>query len=163
MFAESNYSERQAMNTAQLEKVAAEVAEVTFKLLANCQEKEERLARQFRISVPEFRTLRMFRGDDHLQIKELIRRVGLSGSRLTRILDSLESNGFVIRSIDLDDRRSIIITLSDKGRRLTGELEQRYVDIHKEILEGIPGEMHETVLVSLSKMLSSLEKWLRQS
>lgn len=151
------------MQATDLQKLASEVAEVTFKLLANCQEKEERLAKQFQISVPEFRALRLFRGDDHLQIKELVRRVGLSGSRLTRIIDGLESNGFLVRSIDLDDRRSIVVTLTDKGRRLTKDLEQRYVEIHEEILEEIPPEMHQTVLTSLSKMLSSLEKWLRQS
>lgn len=151
------------MQRVDLEKTAVDIAELTFKLLTNCQQKEERLAKQFKVSVPEFRTLRLFRGDKHLQIKELIRRVGLSGSRLTRILDGLERSGFVVRSIDPDDRRSIIVTLSEKGESLAQDLEQRYIDIHKEILEGIPQEMHDTVLISLSNMLNSLEKWLRQS
>lgn len=141
---------------------AAEIAELTFKLLSNCQEKEERLAQQFSISVPEFRTLRVFRTDRQLQVKELLERVNLSGSRLSRILESLEERGFLTRSIDPDDRRSIVVTLTKKGSTMAKNLEERYIQIHEEILEGIPEELHEPLMQGLNKMLSSLERWLKE-
>jgi DNA-binding MarR family transcriptional regulator len=143
--------------------IAAEIAELTFKLLSNCQEKEERLAQQFRISVPEFRTLRVFRTDRQLHVKELVERVNLSGSRLSRILESLEERGFLARSIARDDRRSIVVTLTKKGAAMVSNLEERYIQIHEEILEGIPEELHEPLIQGLNKMLSSLERWLKES
>jgi DNA-binding MarR family transcriptional regulator len=143
--------------------VAAEIAELTFKLLSNCQEKEERLAQQFGITVPEFRTLRVFHTDRKLHVKELVERVHLSGSRLSRILESLEEHGFLTRSIDFDDRRSIVITLTKKGSTMVKDLEERYVQIHEEILEGIPEELHEPLTQGLNKMLTSLEQWLKES
>lgn len=142
--------------------VAAEIADLTFKLLWNCQEKEERLAQQFGISVPEFRTLRVFRSDPQLHVKELIERVNLSGSRLSRILESLEEKGFLTRSIDPDDRRGIVVTLTKKGSTMSKNLEERYVQIHEEILEGIPNELHEPLIQGLNKLLSSLERWLKE-
>lgn len=142
---------------------AAEIADLTFKLLSNCQEKEERLAQQFGISVPEFRTLRVFRADRQLHVKELVERVNLSGSRLSRILESLEERGLLIRSIAGDDRRSIMVTLTKTGTAMVRHLEESYVQIHEEILEGIPEELHEPLIQGLNKMLSSLERWLKES
>lgn len=142
---------------------AAEIAETTFRLLSNCQQKEERLARQFEISVPEFKTLRMFRSGTQMHIKQLVEDLGLSGSRLTRILDSLEERGLITRSIDLHDRRSILVTLTAPGRALASQLEERYVQMHQQILDGIPEELHSVVLISLKKLLTSLEHWLHQT
>jgi DNA-binding MarR family transcriptional regulator len=139
------------------------MAELTFQLLVDCQLKEERLAKQFDISVPDFRTLRMFREDRQLHIKTLVERIGLSGSRLTRILDDLERKGFLTRSIDPNDRRSMIVALTPKGSSLAEHLENRFVQIHEEILNGIPEGLHEPLLAGLDKMLSSLEYWLGNS
>lgn len=149
-------------NTAQ-DEVAAKLGDLTFRLLAGCQEKETRLARQFKLSPSEFRVLRTFKGEKHLHIKELVERIKLSGSRLTRILDGLEKRGFLRRAIDLQDRRSIIVSLTEKGLLISRRLEERFIQIHQEILEDVPKEMHEPMMKSLSNMLSSIERWLRES
>src|SRR3990167_3182663 len=98
-----------------IREFSSQIAELTFQLLANCQEKEERLAGQFGITAAEFRTLRMFRDEPQLTVKVLVERVGLSGSRLSRILEALEEKGYLGRSIDSQDRRSIDVSLTPKG------------------------------------------------
>lgn len=148
------------MPTSQSKKSAAEIAELTFQLLANCQEKEERLAGQLKIHVSEFRCLRAFRGDRSLPVKTLVERINLSGSRLTRILGTLEKRGFVQRVIDEKDRRSITVNLSKKGIELSNKLEERYLQIHEEILDGIPKDVHAPLISGLHNMLSSLQGWL---
>ncbi len=142
---------------------AAEIAELTFQLLANCQEKEERLAETLKIHVAEFRCIRAFRGDHTLPVKTLVERTALSGSRLTRILTSLEKRGYLQRVIDTADRRSITVHLSKKGIDLAQRLEERYLQIHQEILNGIPKDVHATLISGLHNMLSSLQKWLSTS
>jgi DNA-binding MarR family transcriptional regulator len=149
------------MPTSQSKKSAAEIAELTFQLLANCQEKEERFAEQLKIHVSEFRCLRAFRGDRSLPVKTLVERINLSGSRLTRILGSLEKRGYIQRVIDEKDRRSITVTLSKRGIELSGKLEERYLQIHEEILEGIPKDVHAPLISGLQNMLSSLQGWLK--
>lgn len=146
--------------TQQTKTAAAEIAELTFQLLANCQEKEERLAEQLKITVSEFRCMRAFRGEKKLSVKTLVERINVSGSRLTRILESLEKKGYLMRVIDLHDRRSITVTLSKKGITLSDALEERYLQIHEEILSGIPKEMHSPLIDGLYNMLSALEAWL---
>jgi len=151
------------MSDTQTKKAAAELAELTFQLLADCQHKEEKLAGQLKITVSEFRCIRAFRGEKHLQVKQLVERIQLSGSRLTRILESLEEHGFVTRTIDPKDRRSITVTLTKRGITLSKTLEERYLQIHEEILDGIPRAVHGTLIAGLHNMLKSLEEWLRAS
>lgn len=141
-------------------KAAAEIAELTFQLLADCQEKEERFAEQLRITTSEFRCVRAFRGEKSLPVKTLVERVNLSGSRLTRILSSLEKNGYLQRSIDLHDRRSITVVLTRKGIELSERLESRYLKMHEEILAGIPAEMRAPLITGLHNMLRSVQSWL---
>lgn len=148
------------MSPSQSKKSAAEIAELTFQLLANCQEKEERLASQLKIHVSEFRCIRAFRGDHILPVKTLVERINLSGSRLTRILGSLEKGGYLRRVIDERDRRSITVHLSKKGIELSRKLEERYLQIHEEILDGIPKDVHEPLISGLHNMLASLQGWL---
>lgn len=142
---------------------AAKIGDLTFKLLAGCQEKEARLAAQFKLSSSEFRVLRMFKGEKSLHIKDLVERINLSSSRLTRILDGLEKKGFLKRSIDLQDRRSIIVSLTDRGLSISRRLEDRFIQIHNEILEDVPAEMQEPMMKSFTKLLASVERWLRES
>jgi DNA-binding MarR family transcriptional regulator len=142
------------------QQIVEDIAELTFSLLTKCHEKEERLASQFKITVPEFRCLRSFRDDQQLHMKALVERVGLSGSRLTRIIEGLEKKGFLTRRIDPDDRRGIIVKLTKKGLTFSGELESRYIEIHEEILEGVPEHIQEPLVRGLRNLLASLERWL---
>jgi len=144
-------------------ELAADLGNLTFQLLVCCHEKETKLAAQFGLTSSEFRTLRVFQGDKVLHVKELIDRVGLSGSRLTRILDGLEKKGFLRRDLDSRDRRSIVVTLTEKGATISQRLEARFGQIHQEILADVPEEMHEPLMNGLGKMLLSLNQWLRRT
>ena len=95
------------MTPSRYQTEAAEVADLTFKLLASCQKKEERIARQFSLTVNEFKVLRAFRTSTTLHVKHLIDDVGLGGSSFSKIAKSLEAKGFLVRSIEPQDRRSV--------------------------------------------------------
>lgn len=142
---------------------AQDVADLTFELLTNCQQKEVRLSEQLGITVAEFRCLRCFRRERELQVSTLVARLHLSASRITRLLEALENRGYLVRSIDREDRRNILVRLTDKGYDFSRSLEQRYTQIHVEILSGIPEHLHESVVASLENLLSSLVKWLKRT
>ena len=125
-----------------IEQQASRVASLTLELVAGCQEEEERLASRFKTSVPEIRTLRMFVHEQQLTVKALLGGMGISGSRLSRILESLEEKGYVTRSIDPEDRRSIDVCLTSKGSDLVRTLEEQYLQVHKKLLEDIPESLH---------------------
>ena len=151
------------MEKNKLRDAAIGVGDITFQLLTSCQEKEERFAKRLQISRPEFRCLRCFRSDRQLNIKEIIERMHLSGSRLTRILDELERKGYIIRAFDPKDRRSSTVTLTNKGLELVQKIEKNYIEIHEEILKGVPEEMHEPLIKGMIRLASSLNSWLKKS
>jgi len=68
---------------------AERLADLTFSLLANCQEKEIRLAEIHSLTQAEFRCLRLFGSNESINNKAIAERMNLSPSRLTRIIDGL--------------------------------------------------------------------------
>ncbi|MFO7444748.1 MAG: MarR family transcriptional regulator [Ignavibacteriaceae bacterium] len=142
---------------------AHKLADLTFSLLANCQEKESRLAEQYGLTQAEFRCLRFFGTEESLNNKQIAARMGLSPSRLTRIVDGLVLKGYMTREIEPNDRRNMRVSLSKKGSIIVEQLNNAYVEIHREILEEIEDRQHEPLLTAMTHMLSALEKWLAKS
>lgn len=52
---------------------------------------------------------------------DLASQLGYTRARMTRILDSLEAKGFVVREQDTGDRRRVIVYVTDAGRESSCE------------------------------------------
>ncbi len=139
---------------------AEKLANLTFNLLANCQEKEIRLAEVHNLTQAEFRCLRLFGSDEVMNNKSIAERMKLSPSRLTRIIDGLVAKEYVIREIDNNDRRNMKVSLSMKGKSLVNQLNKAYVNIHREILQDIDESQHTPLITALMHLLAALDKWL---
>jgi len=156
----SNYTKHGGnMSTHQ---TAEHLANLTFNLLANCQEKEVRLATVHNLTQAEFRCLRLFGTDESVNNKKIAERMSLSPSRLTRIIDGLVEKEYIIREIDPDDRRNMRVMLSRRGKHLVNQLNKAYVQIHNEILQDIEVEQHEPLITAMQHLLEALEKWLKK-
>ncbi len=142
---------------------ASRLANLTFSLLANCQEKEVHLAELHGLTQAEFRCLRLFGSDESLNNKTIAERMNLSPSRLTRIIDGLVKKRYIRREIDPNDRRNMKVNLSKKGKALVQQLNKAYVDIHEEILMDIDPSQHEQLIVAMTHLLEALEKWLEKT
>jgi len=142
---------------------ASRLANLTFSLLANCQEKEVHLAELHGLTQAEFRCLRLFGTDESLNNKTIAERMNLSPSRLTRIIDGLVEKRYIRRQIDSSDRRNMKVNLSKKGKSLVQQLNKAYVDIHEEILMDIDPSQHEQLIIAMTHLLEALEKWLEKT
>jgi DNA-binding MarR family transcriptional regulator len=142
---------------------ASRLANLTFSLLANCQEKEVHLAELHGLTQAEFRCLRLFGTDESLNNKTIAERMNLSPSRLTRIIDGLVEKRYIRRQIDSSDRRNMKVNLSTKGKSLVQQLNKAYVDIHQEILMDIDPSQHEQLIIAMTHLLEALEKWLEKT
>lgn len=146
---------RKPSTVAQAEKMA----DVTFRLLDRCQEKQERIARSLGLTVAEFRLLRTFRGEAVLSVGDLARGMGLSNSRLTRILDGLVDKEVVTREVSSQDRRVIIVELTPRGREIQKTLTERYLRTHQEILDLLPEGAVESVITAMEKLEEAMHEW----
>ena len=141
---------------------AEALANLTFNLLARCQEKENRLAEAHNLLEAEFKCFRIMSSEDSLNNKDIAKRMKLSPGRVTRIMDGLVEKGYMEREIDKDDRRNMIITLSRKGKILAHKINGAYVKIHKEILQDIDTSQHKSLIKAMEHLHAAVERWLEK-
>lgn len=83
------------------------------------------------ISPAQGRILFVLWNKDGISIQELAKKTSLGKSTLTSMLDRLEQNGFVKRVPSKEDRRAILIRLTEKDRKCR----DLYTKISKEKIE----------------------------
>ncbi|MFE0454432.1 MarR family winged helix-turn-helix transcriptional regulator [Streptomyces sp. NPDC058914] len=71
------------------------------------------------------------RQGDQCRVQNLVDRVHLSQSALSRLIGRLEKDGLVERSVCAEDRRGVWVALTDKGRELHAEVRP----LQREVLE----------------------------
>jgi len=148
------------MKTDEMEKDASRLANLTFTLLSTCQQKENIFAEQYGLTQAEFRCLKMFDKKETVNNKTIAKRMNLSASRLTRIIDGLVAKGYTEREINPSDRRNMDVNLSKKGNHLVQKLDQAYINIHRELLENIEAAQHKPLIYAMTNLLGAMEKWL---
>ena len=143
-------------------KTAEHLADLTFNLLARCHEKEAWLAKEHGLFQAEFKCLRLFGSDESLNNTQISKRMNLSPSRLTRIIDTLVEKGYMKREIEQYDRRNMRVFLSRRGKLLTNKLNKTFVDIHEDILQDIDVSQHEPLITAMGHLQAAIEKWLEK-
>ncbi len=77
-----------------------------------------RLRGRFGVSLARFDYLaQLYRSEDGLKMRELARRLMVTGGNVTGLTDDLERAGLVARESGPNDRRSWIVRLTPEGRR----------------------------------------------
>jgi len=143
-------------------QIAERMADVTFALLEECQLKQERIAEGLGLTVAEFKLIRSFRSNIQLTVNELAKIMELSSSRLTRILDGLVKKKIVNRELSDRDRRNMNISLTAKGKKIQGNLNDTYIKSHEEIVDLLPDGGADTVIFAMEKLHKAMERWVNQ-
>ncbi|KLO24486.1 MarR family transcriptional regulator [Marinitoga sp. 1155] len=68
----------------------------------------------------------------NMKITDLSRRLGLSNSTVSGIIDRLEKQGYVTRKRDEKDKRKVFIEITDKFKKTT---QKSHIDIQKKVEE----------------------------
>ncbi len=76
--------------------------------------------REVNLTPPQFQTLRLLWEQDSQPFKDLAASNGCTRPTMTGIVDTLEKNGLVTRQPNSNDRRSLLVTLTGKGKALEG-------------------------------------------
>ncbi|WP_369387440.1 MarR family winged helix-turn-helix transcriptional regulator [Streptomyces sp. CG1] len=73
---------------------------------------------------------------DHCRVQNLVGRVHLSQSALSRLIGRLEKDGLVERSMCAEDRRGVWVALTPKGRALHAEVQPLQRAVLERMLTG---------------------------
>ncbi|MFY7867343.1 MarR family winged helix-turn-helix transcriptional regulator [Roseateles sp.] len=121
----------------------------------------KRLSQDFATTLPRFDLLaQLERAPQGLSMRELSKRLMVTGGNITGITDQLESEGLVLREAHPSDRRSYTVKLTPAGKRLFKRMAATHEQWVIELLEGwSPDEKTQVygLLAGLKSHLSGLE------
>lgn len=91
-------------------------------------------------------------------MNEFSEKMNLNTSTMTRILDNLVRDKYIIRQRDESDRRLVVVSLTDRGRDMALKLNDSVNDYYKKIVANIPEGRLEDILESVNVLLNAFEK-----
>ena len=87
---------------------------------------------------------------------DLVDRLGLDPSTVTKMLQRLERDGWVCRSRSGDDGRVTIVGLTAAGRGLRGDVTRLWGELERETVRSLSDDERHTLITLLAKMEQSL-------
>lgn len=96
-------------------------------------------------------------GDRRRSAGELARESQVTSGAITNRVDRLERRGWVLRTIDPDDRRQVQVTLTDDGVAQADRIIAAKNETEERIFAGVDRRTLERVTTDLRKVLASLE------
>lgn len=112
---------------------------------------------------PQGRILYVLWQQDNLPISELGSRTSLAKTSLTTMLDRMEERGYIQRSNAPNDRRQILITLTDKARSLNSKYDEVTAQMNQIFYEGFSDDAIKAFDNDLQHVLENLQKWEEQN
>lgn len=82
-------------------------------------------AQQNDLTLPQLHGLMMLNEQGAITQKELVQRTRMPKSTLSQSLDGLVEKGLIRRDINPDNRREVVLTIDQSGKRLIEEIEQQ--------------------------------------
>lgn len=92
-----------------------------------------------------------------LSVNVLAEVLGLDKSTVSRSIDKLVGDGLVIRDTDPEDRRYVVLRLSDKGEAVFREIEKRMVTYFEEVIAAIPPEKRGQIIDSIQFLIKAVK------
>jgi len=105
------------------------------------------------ISIAELELMKEIRGnaldsDSNTRISDIQSLLCISKAGVSRMLDVLEKKGYIARDIDKNNRRTLIVTLTQSGREVLSDLEKNTDQLFVNII-GQLGESQTKQFVEL--------------
>lgn len=139
------------------------IAELVFTLRQKCALKDLYFVRKMGISQAEFNCLAQFYDTDVLGVKELNEKLELTPGGVTRVLTLLEKKGLIKRRISLEDRRSIDVILTKKGKDMVQKLQKAASELHKEIFAQLDARSRQKLVWSIEQLMKIIDQWLEKN
>ena len=115
------------------------------------QEQFNSLLKEYEVTWPQWMLLNVLAGENANTPAAIADKLGTDRSGVTRLLDRLETKGYVVREHDKLDRRSIKLHVTEKGQQFIGKInalayqhqEQFLQDLHLSERRGFKKELQK--------------------
>jgi len=94
---------------------------------------------------------------EKISLVDLASLLGLDKSTMSRTINNLVKSNLVIRDIDMENRRYVIIQLTEKGSSVFRNIEESMDEYYKCIFNSIPENKRSQVIESLQLLKEAVE------
>ncbi len=97
------------------------------------------------VSFPQFFLLAYLSSEEYLTMSDIAKKMGHSTAAATGLVDRLEKLGYVERVHAAEDRRKIMVRITQKGIELVSKMRKEIASDLADILAGMDEDQAETV------------------
>ncbi|MFX1346519.1 MAG: MarR family winged helix-turn-helix transcriptional regulator [Promethearchaeota archaeon] len=133
-----------------------EIFQVINLLNKKYEKLQRRVVKNENLTPPQYSILMELWKSDGKQFKDLASACCCSPSTITGIIDTMEKNDLVYRENNPEDRRSLLVKLTEKGKKIEGTTPPIKI-ILKHCCEGFTSEEVDQLTSLLNKLSDSFE------
>jgi DNA-binding MarR family transcriptional regulator len=133
--------------------------EILVKLFNNVLDSEEKavITEEFKdITNNDMHIIEAIGIDEPRKMSDIAKRLSVTVGTLTTNMNSLEKKAYIIRQRSDTDKRVVLVTLTDKGKKAFFH----HRDFHKKMIKAIVGGLTEEEMKVMIKCLTNLNDFL---
>ena len=123
-----------------------------------CHDREDKLAQNYGLSVPESRCLAAIESEGCKTTTEIAGKLALAKSRITRIIDGLVAKGLILRSEAAYDRRVLLVEFTPAGKTLALEFVSTLISLHHKVIDKFPPESRNAAVDQLEELKNAMQE-----
>jgi DNA-binding MarR family transcriptional regulator len=132
------------------------IMSMVYEMKKKCANIDQQLMDDLNISQSELLFFSSLDSCQGLSSPELAKNMGLSLSRISRVVDKLVVNGYLDRNADTTDRRAITLCLTAKGKVVRNKIDEVRSECEARLLETISTEEAERFRDVISKIVKNM-------
>ncbi len=113
---------------------------------------EQSVVKETGYSLAQVHTIEVLGVHGALRMKELAEKLGITTGTLTVQIEKLVAANLIERQAHPDDRRAIVVTLTQEGQAIHRQHNQLHLDLVKDLTRNIGSEQESVLLACLEKM-----------
>jgi len=135
---------------------STKILDLVFEMKKKCAVIDNQLMDQLHLSQSELLFFSSLDQCTGISSPELARNMGLSPSRISRVIEKLVVDGYLDRNIDKTDRRAITLCLTENGKKIRAEIDKHRQECEARILQVLPDSDVEKFREIIGKMIKEL-------
>ncbi len=85
--------------------------------------------------------------------KDLLEKVHIGAPAMSELINKLEDDGYIVRTVDPEDRRATLLSLTEKGQARAAEVEDERAEQFRDAFASLSDEEKEALAAILDKLL----------
>ena len=130
------------------------ILSMIYEMKKKCAKVDQQLMDDLKISQSELLFFSALNNCQGISSPELAKNMGLSLSRISRVVDKLVVNGYLDRNPDSNDRRAITLCLTPKGKIVRSKIDE----VRNECESRLIGVISSTEIEQFREVISKIVK-----